>query len=203
MENRLLILSACFCGTRWINLPSYGGYNNRFETTTICVNRDNIRGEHKCAQVRAERSFQVLHAAADIAPESIARLIFAELQEMQISVVRLTQWWPEHPRPGQELGPASVVVVLQTNRAWEAAVHFHKNDQFHDYSFDLRGLVCQEYRSTRRGEPPVRWNMQEVWKRRTAGNEPPCKPKSAVRHCTPGRMGQTNCRLTELPLLRH
>ena len=63
------------------------------------------------------------------------------------------------------MGPASVVVVLQTNRAWEAATHFHKNDQFQDYSSDLRGFVCLEYRSTRRGEPPVSWNMQEVWKR--------------------------------------
>ena len=148
-----------------MNLLSYVGYNNRFETTIFCINRDKIRGEHKCAEVEAERSFQLLRVAADIAPESIARLIFSELQEMQISCVRVTQHWPERPSPGQELGPASVVVVLQTNRAWEAATHFHKNDEFHDYSFDLRGFECLEYRSTRKGEPPVSWNMQEVWKR--------------------------------------
>ena len=107
----------------------------------MCFNRDKFRGEHKCPELEAERSFHLMHIAPDIAPESIARLILSELQEKQISVVRLTQYWPEHPRPGQELGPASVVVVLQTNRAWEAAVHFHKNDQFHDYSFDFRCLV--------------------------------------------------------------
>ena len=79
LENGLLILSVCFCGTRWINSPSYVGYSNRFETTTICFNRDKIRGEHKCAEVEAERSLQLLHVAADIAPESIARLTLSEL----------------------------------------------------------------------------------------------------------------------------
>ena len=82
-----------------------------------------------------------MHVASDIAPESLARLVISELQKKQISVVRVTHRWLERPRPGQEVGPSSIVVVLQTNRAWEAAVHFHKNDQFHDYSFDFRCLV--------------------------------------------------------------
>ena len=132
----------------------------------------------------------MFNVAADIAPESIARLIVSEFQDMQISVVPLTQYWPEHPRPGQELGPASVVVVLQTNRAWEAAAHFHKNDQFHDYSFDFRGLSMsgiQEHKE-RRAACKME-HARSVEERRAAGNEPPCKTKGAVRHRTPGRMG--------------
>ena len=106
-----------------------------------------------------------LHVAADIGPESIARLIISELHELQISCVRLTEYWPDRPEMGQELSPATIVVVLQTDHAREAATHFHKHDTFQAYSFDLNGFECLEYRSTKDSEPPVSWNMEAVWRR--------------------------------------
>ena len=54
-------------------------------------------------------------------------------------------------------------MVLPTDQAREAATHFHQNDKYQAYSYDLRGLVAQEYRSTKVSEPPVNWNMDTVW----------------------------------------
>ena len=69
-----------------------------------------------------------LHFAADIFPESMVRLIVSELHERQISCVRITEYWLGRPQDGQELSPATIVVVLQTDQASEAVTHFHKND---------------------------------------------------------------------------
>ena len=82
LEDALLLFSACFCGSRYINIQNIPGYSNRFKTTTILLHRDQIRENYKRTAVDAERSFQLLHVAADIAPESIAQLIISELQEM-------------------------------------------------------------------------------------------------------------------------
>ena len=130
LEDALLILSACYCGSRWINTPSYKGYNNRFETTTILLHRDQIHGDHKCKASEGERSFMLLHVAADIGPESMVRLIVSELHERQISCVRITEHWPVRPLIGQELSLATIVVVLWTDQASEAATHFYKNDKY-------------------------------------------------------------------------
>ena len=54
-------------------------------------------------------------------------------------------------------------MVLQTDQARQAAVHFHLNNQYLAYSHDWKGLVAQEYRSTKVGEAPVSWNMDTVW----------------------------------------
>ena len=75
LEDALLIFSAWFCGSRWINGPTFTGYNNRFETTPIMLHRDQIHGSHKCRAFEGERPFMPLHAAADICPESMVRLI--------------------------------------------------------------------------------------------------------------------------------
>ena len=54
-QDALLIRSACFGGARHINLPHFQGNNNRFETTIILLHCDQIRGDHKCTAVEAER----------------------------------------------------------------------------------------------------------------------------------------------------
>ena len=76
--------------------------------------------------------------------------------------MRLTEYWPDRPEMGQEVSPATIVVVLQTDHAKEAATHFHKNVKIQAYVFDLKGFECLEYRSTKDSEPPVSWNMEEV-----------------------------------------
>ena len=140
LEDALLILSPCFCGTRWIESDKYRGFSKRFETTTMMLHRDQIQGEYTSAAVVAERTFQLLHVAADIGPESFARLIISEFHELQISCVRVTEYWPDRPALGQELSPATVVVVLQTDRAREAATYFHNNDKFHVFFSILKAL---------------------------------------------------------------
>ena len=107
----------------------------------------------------------LLHVAADIGPESMVRLIVSELHERQISCVRITENWPVRPLMCQELSLATIVVVLQTDQASEAATHFHKTDQFQAYLFDLKGFECLEYRSIKDSEPLVSWNMEAVWRR--------------------------------------
>ena len=165
MEDALLILSACYCGSRWIHTPNYKGYNNRFESTAILLHRDQIHDDHKCRASEGERSFMLLHVAADISLESMVRLIVSELHERQISCVRITEYWPVRPLIGKELSLATIVVVLQTDQAREAATHLHKNDKCQAYSFDLKGFECLEYRSTKDSEPPVSWNMEAVCRR--------------------------------------
>ena len=140
-------------------------------TTTVskrqqsCCNSDQIHGSHKCSAFAGERVFMPLHVAADICPESMVRLIVTELHERQTRCVRITEYWPVRPLNGQELSPATIVVVLQTDQASEVATHFHKNDKFQAYSYDLKGLEFQEYRSIKDPELPVSWNMEAVWRR--------------------------------------
>ena len=163
MEDALLILSACFCGSRWIQGASFTGHNPRYETATIMLHRDRVHGHHKCKASEAERSFIFLHVAADICPESMVRLIVSELHQQQISCVRITECWPNRPLIGQELDPATITVVLQTDQARQAAVHFRQNNEYLAYSHGWKGLVAQEYRSIKVGEAPVSWNMDSVW----------------------------------------
>ena len=81
-------------------------------------------------------SFEICGVSADIAPQSWARLVASELHEKQISVSRLTHIWPGRPEPHQALGPARIVLVLQSDGAKEAALIFHKNERFLAYSCD-------------------------------------------------------------------
>ena len=104
--------------------------NNRFESTTILLHRGQIDGDHKCRASEGEGSFMFLHVAADIGPESMVRLIVLGFHEREISCVRITGHWPVRPLIGQELSFATLVVVLRTDQASEAATHFHKNDKF-------------------------------------------------------------------------
>ena len=117
-----------------------------------------------------DRSFEIMGVAADLSPQSIVRWILTELHEDQMSVSRVTLVWPPCPKPNQALGPAKVVVVLQSDGAKEAALRFHKNERFAANSCEWRGLICLEPRPditnySRRHEPPPDWSMEEVWDR--------------------------------------
>ena len=135
------------------------------QTEQTAIKRDQIRGDHKCKAFEGERSFMLLHVAADIGPESMVRLIVSELHERQIRYVRITEHWLVRRLMSQELNPATIVVVLKTDQASEAATHFHKHVKFQPYLFDLKGSERLEYRSTKDSEPLVSWNMEAVWRR--------------------------------------
>ena len=82
----------------------------------------------------------------------------------------MTHIWPKHSQTNQALGPAKIVVVLQSDGAQEAALIFHMNERFLQYSWNRQGLHCQEPRADRtnhamRHERPADWNMEEVWDR--------------------------------------
>ena len=141
MEDALLIISACFCGSRWIRgASSFTGHNPRWETIAIMLHRDQIHGHPKCRASEAERSFMILRVAADIRPESMVRLILSELHQQQISRVRITECWPNQLLSGQELDLATITVVLQTDQARQAAVHFHLSNQYLAYFMAGRAL---------------------------------------------------------------
>ena len=82
LEDALLILSLGFCGTRWNESDKCCGFDTRFETTTMMLHRGQIRGEYKSAAVKAERTFQFLHKAADISFESVAGMAISKFHEM-------------------------------------------------------------------------------------------------------------------------
>ena len=155
----MLLWLAVDCG------PTFTGHNNRYESTTMLLHRDQIHGSHKCRASEGERSFMLLHVAADICRESMVPLIVSEYNFLQISRVRITEYWLVRALSGQEFSLATAMVVLQTDQASQAATHFHQNDQHHAYSYDLKGLVAQEYQSTKVFEPLVSWNMGGVWQR--------------------------------------
>ena len=159
-ENALLLFSVVFAGSRWIKGAMFEGFNPKPETTAIMCRRDQIHGKDECRKVEEERSFVLQRVAADIRPESIIRLILSEFHQLQSSCVRITILWPERAIWRQPLDAATVTVVLQTDQAPQAAVHFHFNNQVNCYSHRWGGFVAQEYRSTRAGQDKCSWNME-------------------------------------------
>ena len=117
-----------------------------------------------------DRRFEIHGVAPDISPQSWVRLVLSELQERQLSPSRMTHIWPKNSPTNQVLGPAKIVVVLQSDGAQEAALIFHMNERFLEYPWNRQGLRSQEPRADRtnhamRNERPADWNMEEVWER--------------------------------------
>ena len=54
-------------------------------------------------------------------------------------------------------------MVLQTDQARQAAIHFHKNNKCVCYSYGWKGLVAQKYRITKPGQRPRSWNIDIAW----------------------------------------
>ena len=162
-EDALLILSVCFCGPRWIRHPTFDGHNLKFKITAIMLPRNQIHSSEKCRKSEEERAFVLLRIAADICSESMIRLIVSEFHQLQISCVRITESWPNRLLKGQKLDSATITVVLQTDQARQAAIHFHKNNKYVWYSCGWKGLVAQEYQSTKPGQPPCSWNIDRTW----------------------------------------
>ena len=86
-----------------------------------------------------DRYFEICGVSPDTAPQAWVRLVVSELQEKQISVSRMTHIWPRRPKPNHAVGPARIVVVLQSDGAQEAALIFLKNERFLAYSCETMG----------------------------------------------------------------
>ena len=79
LEDALLILSAVFCGSRYLKGPKFEVYNPKPETTAIMFHGDQVHAKEKCNACEEERTFVLLEASADIRPESWIRLTVSEL----------------------------------------------------------------------------------------------------------------------------
>ena len=55
-------------------------------------------------------------------------------------MVRIFIRWPKAPKKGEDLDPASVQIVFQTNNVQEAVVHFHDNERYAGYFHDGKGF---------------------------------------------------------------
>ena len=136
-------------------------------------------------QREMDRTFEIQMVALDLPPQAWVRLVLSELQERQFSVSRMTEIWPPRNAPNQELGPAKIVVVLQSDGAQEAALVFHMNERFLRYSWKRQGLRCQEPRPGRtrfsnKPEKPADWNIEEAWER--LGDEEMDRRERLKRH---------------------
>ena len=139
--------------------------------------------------------------APDLPPQALVRLVLSELQERQFSLSRMTHIWPTRNSPNQALGPAKIVVVLQSDGAQDAALIFHMNERFIRYSWNRQGLRCQEPRAERtnyatKHEKLADWNIEEVWDR--LGKEELDQRERLRRH-NGLRQGQPWGRLTNIP----
>ena len=152
-EDALLILSVCFCGPRWIRDPTFDGHNLKFEITAIMFQRNQIHSSEKCRKSEEERAFVLLRVAADICSESMIRLIVSEFHQLQISCVRITESWPNRLLKGQKLDSATITVVLQTDQARQAAIHFHQTTNTFGIRVAGRASWLRNTRAPSQGSP--------------------------------------------------
>ena len=104
-------------------------------------------------------------------------------------------------KTNQALGPAKIVVVLQSDGAQETAFIFHMNERFLQYSWNRQGLRCQAPRTDRtnyamRHERLAEWNMEDVWDR--LGDEE-MDHRERLRQHYSMQPGQAWGRLTNIP----
>ena len=63
----------------------------------------------------------------------------SECQDRQIGTTRMTGVWPRRPLPNEKLGPAKIIVVVQSEGAQEGALIFYQNERFNRYSWKTKG----------------------------------------------------------------
>jgi len=202
MENALMCLSAYYTGLRWIDSGHREpAWCTKMESLTEVPHFDQIRNEKRFTKREVDRSFEIQMVAPDLPPQAWVRLVLSELQERQFSLSRMTHIWPKRNLPNQELGPAEIVVVLQSDGAQDAALIFHMHERFIRYSWRRQGLRCQEPRpertkySTKHGKL-ADWNIEDAWDR--LGDEEIDRRERLKRH-NGLRTGQPWGRLTNIP----
>ena len=138
-EDLALMNVAChFTGLRWMDSGPSGfrkpGWCTKFESLTETSHFDQVWCDHKCKLREMNRTFEIQMVTADLPTEDLVRLVMSELQDRQIGTTRMTIIWPERPLHSEELGPAKIVVVVQSEGAQEGALIFHQNARFNRYS---------------------------------------------------------------------
>lgn len=168
-EDALSCISVYFGGLRYAQEGQrYLGWCHRCETFTEAAHSDQIWQVSKCTKRDKERTFVILDVAPDLTSQTVARFIFTEFFDNKISPARTTQIWPGH---GVPLGPSRIIVVVQCDSAQEGALIFHQDERFNDYSYQGKGLRCQEPRSRQgqyanQDQMPAPWVMDTLWRRR-------------------------------------
>ena len=164
---------AChFTGLRWMDSGPRGfrkpGWCTKFESLIETSHFDQVWCDHKCKLREMNRTFEIQMVTADLPTEDLVRLIMSELQDRQIGTTRMTTIWPERPLHSEELGPAKIIVVVQSEGAQEGALIFHQNARFNRYSWKNQGLRCQEprperHRNARKIDEFANWNIKDLW----------------------------------------
>ena len=162
------MLSPHYSGLRWIEGDNRrAGWNTNFETLTVMSHVDQIWSATKNTKDEVHRSFLICRVASDLPTHDTVRLILSEMQDRGISVARITHLHPARPPPGQEPGPTTIVVVLQSFGVREAALLFHSNERFLKYSWHNQGLFCKEpraaYQKSSKQVVPPDWTMGQIW----------------------------------------
>ena len=171
------------------------------ESLTEVFHFDQIWEEQKCHKREMDRTFEIQMVAPDLPPQALVRFVLSEFKERQFSLSRMTHIWPKRKLPNQGLGPAKIVVVLQSDGAQDAALIFHMNERFLRYSLKRRGLRCQESRPERtkystKHEKLADWNIEDAWDRLGDGE---MDRRERLRRHHGLRTGQPWGRLTNIP----
>ena len=119
------------------------------ESLTEVSHFDQIWEEMKCHKREIDGTFEIQMVAPDLPPQAWVSVVLSERQDRQFSLSRMSEIWPKRNLPNQELGPAKIVVVLQSDGAQDAALIFQMNERFLRYSWKRQGLRCQESRPDR------------------------------------------------------
>ena len=197
-----MCFSAYYTGLRWIDSGHREpAWCTKMESLTEVSHFDQIWKEKTCHKREIDRTFEIQMVAPDFPPQAWVRFVLSELQDRQLSLSRMTEIWPKRNSPNQELGPAKIVVVLQSDGAQDAALIFHMNERFIRYSWKRQGLRCQEPRPGRtrysnKPEKRVDWNIEEAWER--LGDEEMDRREHLKRY-NGLRNGQPWGRLTIIP----
>ena len=122
-------------------------FDPAWQTTCIIPHRDQLNSRTKLEMFEQYWTFTLLGIDCSIRPESLIRWILAALHDLEASCMRIVIKWLEEPRQNHASGPATAIVVLQTDRPKIAAFYFHRNEQYDAYSHEGKGITAQEARN--------------------------------------------------------
>ena len=146
-----LLVASYYCGSHWMSHYRHEAPMFDLVWQTICTtpHRDQFNSRTKPEMSEHDRTFTLLGIDCSTRPESLIRWILAVLHELGASCMRIVIQWLESPRPGRAPGPATAIVVLQTDHPQTAALHFHRNEQYEDDSHEREEFKAQEARDER------------------------------------------------------
>ena len=144
-----VLLAPNYSGSRWMchYKREQPNFDTTWQTTCIIPHRDRFNSRTESEMFEQDRTFTFLGIDCSIRPESLIGWIFAALHGLEASCMRIVIQWPEEQRQNRAPGPATAIVVLQTDHPKIAALHFHRNEQYDAYSHEGEGITAQEARN--------------------------------------------------------